>query len=113
MLSLCAVLDGAVLGFASGAVRPYFTLMADHSFRLNNTPLGTLLVKFYRVEPFTPEAFHRRLAADFLAATVPGNGGWRLSLFQGLVDDATVLPETIWRLAERCPECNCVRIEQA
>ena len=113
MLSLCAVLGGAVPGFTSGAVRPYFTLMADHSFRLSNTPLGTLLVKFYRVEPFAPEAFHRRLAADFLVATVSGNGGWRLSLFQGLVDDATVLPETIWRLAERCLECNCVRIEQA
>ena len=89
--------------------------MADHTFRLQNTPLGTLLVKFYRVNPYTPEGFQRRLAADFLATAIPGQRtvSWHLSLFQGLVDDASVVPEAVWRLAERCPECNCVRIEQA
>lgn len=89
--------------------------MPDHTFRLHNTPLGTLLVKFYRVEPFTPDAFQRRLAADFFAATVPGQRtqSWQLSLFQGLVDDTPVVSEAVWRLAERCPECNCVRIERA
>jgi hypothetical protein len=89
--------------------------MADHTFRLQQTPLGRLLVKFYRVEPYTPEGFQQRVAADFLATTIPGRGtgSWSLALFQGLVDDASVLPEAVWRLAQRCPDSNCVRIEQA
>ncbi len=93
----------------------YFGVMADHTFRLQHTPLGTLLVKFYRVEPYTPEGFQRRLAADFLATTTPGlgTGSWSLALFQGLAKDVSVLPEAVCRLAQRCPDCNCVRIEQA
>jgi len=46
--------------------------MADYTFRLNNTPLGTILVKFYRVVPYTPEGLQRRLAADFWVMTEPG-----------------------------------------
>ncbi len=99
---------------ASGDCERYFVPMVDYTFRLQDTPLGTLLVKFYRVEPYTPEAFQRRLAGDFLAATEPGQrGGWYPALFQGLIDDTSVLPEAVWRLAARCLECNCVRIEKA
>ena len=104
-----------VRGSASRRCPRYFGVMADHTFRLRHTPLGTLLVKFYRVEPYTPQGFHQRIAADFLATTTPGQGtgSWYLALFQGLIDDASVLPEAVWRLAQRCPDCNCVRIEQA
>ena len=104
-----------VRGSASDGCSCYFGVMADHTFRLQHTPLGTLLVKFYQVKPYTPEGFQQRIATDFLATTTPGwgTGSWSLALFQGLINDASVLPEAVWRLAQRCPECNCVRIEQA
>jgi hypothetical protein len=87
--------------------------MADHTFRLNNTPLGTILVKFYRVEPYTPEGLERRLAADFWAMTEPGKQKepWRTAKYQGPLEYNPVLPEAVAALAKRCPECNCVRIE--
>ena len=87
--------------------------MATHTFRLNNTPLGTLLVKFYQIEPYSEQAFQRERARDFLQTTTVGSGGsWSLALYQGLVDDNPVLPEAILHLHQRCPECNCVRIER-
>lgn len=86
---------------------------ADHTFRLKDTPLGTLVVKFYQVEPYSQEAFERMVQRDFLAATIPGSGGsWGSRLYQGEVDNAAVLPEAIFRLHMRCPHCNCVRIER-
>lgn len=88
--------------------------MADHVFRLKDTPLGTLLVKFYQIEPYSPEAFERAVGRDFLTATVPGSGGsWGSRLYQGEVDNTSVLPEAIFQLHMRCTHCNCVRIERA
>lgn len=87
--------------------------MADHTFRLKDTPLGTLVIKFYQVEPYSQEAFERMVQRDFLAATIPGSGGsWGSRLYQGEVDNTAVLPEAIFRLHMRCPHCNCVRIER-
>jgi len=87
--------------------------MATHTFRLSNTPLGTLLIKFYQIEPYSEQAFQRERARDFLHTTTVGSGGsWALALYQGLVDDNPVLPEAILRLQQRCPACNCVRIER-
>lgn len=91
----------------------FFCAMATHTFRLSNTPLGTLLVKFYQIEPYSEQAFQRERARDFLQTTTVGSGSsWSLALYQGLVDDNPVLPEAILRLHQRCPECNCVRIER-
>ena len=88
--------------------------MADYTFRLKDTPLGTLLVKFYQVEPYSPEAFERVIGRDFLVTTIPGSGGsWGSRLYQGEVDNVSVLPESIFMLQMRCPNCNCVRIERA
>jgi len=88
--------------------------MADHTFRLKDTPLGTLVVKFYQVEPYSSTAFERAIQRDFLVTTIPGSGGsWSAALYQGEVDSANVLPEAIFRLHMRCPHCNCVRIERA
>ena len=78
--------------------------MADYTFRLKDTPLGTLVVKFYQVEPYSQEAFERLVQRDFLAATIPGSGGsWGSRLYQGEVDNTAVLPEAIFRLHMRCP----------
>ena len=87
--------------------------MADHAFRLHNTPLGTILVKFYRVVPYTPEGLQRRLAADFWVMTEPGKQKepWRTARYQGPLEYNSVLPEAVTALAKKCPECNCVRIE--
>jgi len=91
----------------------YLCPMATHTFRLANTPHGTLLVKFYQVEPYSEQAFQRERARDFLQTTTVGAGGqWGLALYQGLVDHNPVLPEAILRLHFRCPDCNCVRIER-
>lgn len=88
-------------------------IMADHVFRLKDTPLGTLLVKFYQIELYSPEAFERAVGRDFLTATVPGSGVmWGSRLYQGEVDSAAVLPEAIFNLHLRCPHCNYVRIER-
>ena len=87
--------------------------MADHTFRLNHTPLGTVLVKFYRVVPYTPEGLQRRLTTDFWLMTEPGKQKepWRIARYQGLLKYNPVLPEAVAALAKKCPECNCVRIE--
>jgi hypothetical protein len=87
--------------------------MADHTFRLNNTSLGTVLVKFYRVVPYTPEGLQRRLTTDFWLMTEPGKQKepWRMARYQGLLEYNPVLPEAVATLAKKCPECNCVRIE--
>jgi hypothetical protein len=87
--------------------------MADHTFRLKNTPLGTVLVKFYRVVPYTPEGLQRRLTTDFWLMTEPGKQKepWRIARYQGLLEYNPVLPEAVATLAKKCPECNCVRIE--
>ncbi len=87
--------------------------MADHIFRLTNTPLGTVLVKFYQVEPYSEEAFLRAKARDFLQATVGSGNAWSLALYQGPIATNTVLPEAIAQLHARCPSCTAVRIEQA
>jgi hypothetical protein len=89
--------------------------MAEQVFRLKNTPLGTVLVKFYHVVPYSSEAFERHLMEEHLAMM------WGKSrvivraskaFYQGLVLTNTVLIPTIAKLSERCPTCNCVRIEQ-
>ena len=87
--------------------------MANHTFRLKNTPLGTVLVKFYRVVPYTPEGLQRRLTTDFWVMTEPGKQKepWRIARYQGLLEYNPVLPEAVAALAKKCPECNCVRIE--
>lgn len=87
--------------------------MADHTFRLLHTPLGTVLVKFYRVVPFTAASFERCLAADFWTTTQPGStsGSWKLARYQGLLAQNPILPAAVAQLAKQCPECNCVRIE--
>ena len=59
---------------------PVLCAMADHIFRLKDTPLGTLLVKFYQVEPYSDEAFTRAQALDFLQATAGSGNSWSLSL---------------------------------
>jgi hypothetical protein len=87
--------------------------MADHVFRLTNTPLGNVLVKFYQVEPYSEEAFLRAKARDFLQATVGSGNAWSLALYQGPIATNTVLPEAIAQLHARCPSCTAVRIEQA
>lgn len=87
--------------------------MADHTFRLRNTPLGTVLVKFYRVIPYTSAGLERRLAADFWVMTQPGKQQepWRTARYQGPLEHNPVLAEAVAALAKKCPECNCVRIE--
>lgn len=91
---------------------PVLCPMADHIFRLKDTPLGTLLVKFYQVEPYSDEAFTRAQALDFLQATVGSGNSWSLSLYQGSIAANPVLPEAIAQLHARCPSCTAVRIEQ-
>ena len=86
--------------------------MADHIFRLKDTPLGTVLVKFYRIEPYSDEAFTRAKARDFLQATVGSGNSWGLALYQGPIGTNPVLPEAIAQLHARCPACTAVRIEQ-
>lgn len=86
--------------------------MADHIFRLTNTPLGTVRVKFYQIEPYSDNAFLRARAKEFLQTT-PGSGNpWSLALYQGPIETNTVLPEAIAQLHARCPNCTAVRIEQ-
>jgi len=87
--------------------------MADHIFRLTNTPLGTVLVKFYQIQPYSDEAFLRAKARDFLQATVGSGNAWSLALYQGRIETNPVLPEAIAQLHARCPSCTAVRIEQA
>jgi len=87
--------------------------MADHIFRLTNTPLGTVLVKFYQIEPYSDEGFTQAKAQEFLQATVGSGNAWSLALYQGRIATNTVLPEAIAQLHARCPECTAVRIEQA
>lgn len=88
--------------------------MPDHTFRLKNTPHGTLVVKFYQVEPNSEEAFERVRLRDFWRTTAPGSGSsWALALYQGPVAANHVLPEAIAQLHTRCPACNCLRIERA
>jgi len=90
--------------------------MAVHTFRLKNTPRGTLLVKFYRVVPYSAESLERQIVSEMLLAT--GMGGTTTfktsrALYQGPVLQNPVLIEAIAKLAGRCPDCNCVRIERA
>lgn len=92
---------------------PDLCAMADHIFRLKDTPLGTLLVKFYQVEPYSDEAFTRAQTLDFLQATAGSGNSWSLSLYQGSIAANPVLPEAIAQLHARCPACTAVRIEQA
>lgn len=88
--------------------------MPDCTFRLKNTPLGTLVVKFYQVEPYSEEAFERVRLRDFWRTTAPGSGSsWALALYQGPVAANPVLPEAIAQLHTRCAACNCLRIERA
>ncbi|RAK62000.1 hypothetical protein DLM85_24670 [Hymenobacter edaphi] len=88
--------------------------MADRIFRLSNTPLGTVLVKFYQVDPYSDEEFQRVRARDFLQATLPGSGQpWGFALCQGRVAANNVLPEAVARLHAQCPYCTAVRIERA
>ncbi|GAA3921409.1 hypothetical protein [Hymenobacter algoricola] len=88
--------------------------MADHTFRLKNTPLGNLVVKFYQVEPYSEEAFAQVCVRDFWLTTAPGSGStWSLAIYQGPVADNPVLPEAIAQLHARCPACNGLRIERA
>lgn len=102
----CFGLRNARVGFASG--QRYFAVMAEQTFRVKNTPQGTVLVKFYRVEPYSPDGLARQVMGDWwqtgkLSAPRP--------LYQGLIAQTTVLGEAVQRLAERCPGCNCVRVE--
>ena len=90
--------------------------MAEQIFRLKNTPLGTVLVKFYQVVPDSSEAFERELITVHLR-TQWGKDRTVIvrsskALYQGLVLTNTVLIGAVAKLAERCPACNCVRIEQ-
>ncbi len=89
--------------------------MAEQIFRLKNTPLGTVLVKFYQVLPYSSEAFERYLMEEHLA-TMWGESRVIVrtskALYQGLVFSNTVLIPAVAKLSERCPTCNCVRIEQ-
>jgi hypothetical protein len=90
-----------------------FCPMPDHTFRLKNTPLGNLVVKFYQVEPYSAAAFERVRLRDFWLTTAPGSGNtWALSLYQGPIADNHILPEAIAQLHTRCAACNCVRIER-
>ncbi len=92
---------------------PVFCRMADHVFRLKDTPLGTVLVKFYQITPYTDEAFNRAKARDFWQAT-PGSGNsWAMALYQGPISTNHVLTEAIAQLHTRCPACTAVRIEPA
>jgi len=90
--------------------------MAEHIFRLKNTPLGTVLVKFYQVIPYSSEAFERELITEHLRKqwgkdrTVIVQSS--KAFYQGPVLSNTVLIGAVARLAERCPACNCVRIER-
>jgi len=68
--------------------------MAVHTFRLNNTPQGTLLVKFYRVVPYSAESLERQIISEMLLAT--GMGGTTTfktsrALYQGPVLQNPVL----------------------
>lgn len=93
--------------------QPVFCSMADHVFRLKDTPLGTVLVKFYQIIPYTDEAFTRAKALDFWQST-PGSGNaWSMALYQGPISTNHVLTEAIAQLHTRCPACTAVRIEQA
>ncbi len=89
--------------------------MAEQVFRLKNTPLGTVMVKFYRVVPYSLEAFERCLITEMLWAQ---SSGERVvvtpqgPLYQGLVLSNNVLIGAVAKLAERCPACNCVCIER-
>jgi len=88
--------------------------MADHTFRLKNTPLGTLVVKFYQVEPYSEEAFERVRLRDFWLTTAPSSASsWALALYQGHITTNPILPEAIAQLHTRCAHCNCLRIERA
>jgi hypothetical protein len=90
--------------------------MAEQIFRLKNTPLGTVLVKFYQVVPYSSEAFERHLITEHLGRQWGKNQTVILrsskALYQGLVLNNTVLIGAVAKLAERCPACNCLRIEQ-
>lgn len=85
--------------------------MADHIFRLKDTPLGTVLVKFYQITPYTDEAFNRAKSLDFWQATA-GNP-WSMALYQGPISTNHVLTKAVAQLHTRCPACTAVRIEQA
>jgi hypothetical protein len=82
-------------------------------FQLKDTPLGTVLVKFYQIEPYSDDAFMRARAKEFLQATAGSGNSWSLALYQGRIDTNPVLPEAIAQLHNRCPACTAVRIEQA
>jgi hypothetical protein len=90
--------------------------MDEQIFRLNNTPLGTVLVKFYQVVPYSSEAFERHLITEHLRTQWGKDRTVILrsskAFYQGLVSSNTVLIGAVAKLAERCPMCNCVRIEQ-
>jgi hypothetical protein len=90
--------------------------MPEQIFRLKNTPLGTVLVKFYQVVPYTSEAFERHLIKEHLRTQWGKDRTVILrsskAFYQGLLLGNTVLIGAIAKLAERCPTCNCIRIEQ-
>jgi hypothetical protein len=84
-------------------------------FRLKNTPLGTVLVQFYRVVPYSSEAFERHLIAEMLLAQSNGElvvVSPQGPLYQGLILSNPILIGAIAQLSQRCPTCNCVRIER-
>ena len=101
-------------GLVPTAQSAVFCPMSDHTFRLKNTPLGNLVVKFYQVEPYSEAAFERARLRDFWLTMASGSGrSWALALYQGPVATNPVLPEAIAQLHARCAHCNCVRIEPA
>lgn len=73
--------------------------------------MGTVLVKFYQITPYTDEAFNRAKALDFWQATA-GNP-WSMALYQGPVSTNHVLTKAVAQLHTRCPACTAVRIEKA
>jgi hypothetical protein len=90
--------------------------MAEQIFRLKNTPLGTVLVKFYQVVPYSSEAFEHYLIKEHLRTQWGKDRTVILrpskAFYQGPLLSNTVLIGAVAKLAERCPTCNCVRIEQ-
>ena len=94
--------------------RVYFGRMADQTFRLQNSPLGTLFIRFYRVVPYDAQTLERQVMADFMLAMGMGQAGvdTHRTLYQGPVLQNPVLIEAVARLAQRCPSCNCVHIER-
>jgi hypothetical protein len=89
--------------------------MDTPTFLLKNTPMGTVVVKFFQVVPYSWEAFEQQLMADYLRINWEDNQVLLRSstaLYQGLVLRNTVLIPAIAKLSEQYPMYNCVRIER-